>query len=89
MMRHTMEEIEKEVRKLLHQECFNYPKQIYVTPRLVSPEAFKKPDEYPILSKRKKQMVTRFVSDYLKKCGRIKRGSNGHCCWVRPEMVGV
>lgn len=84
-MSELTEEIEKEVKVLLKNACFNYPAQNYVTPRLVAPEAFKKPELYPILSKRKKQMVTRFVSDYLKKIGRVKRGANGHCCWVHPE----
>jgi len=85
--RRITDEIKKELVRLLNSECFSYPEQVYVTPRIISPGVFTNPEKYPILSQRKKQIVTRMISDYMKSLGRIKRGSNGHCCWVRKEMV--
>jgi len=80
-------EIVKEIIHLLKTECLCWPKQIYVTPRIIVHGIYESPEQYPILSKKKKCTTVRMISAYLKETGRVLRtpGSNGRCCWMLPE----
>lgn len=80
-------EIVREITHLLKNECICWPKQIYVTPRIIVHGVYASPDQYPILSKKKKCTTVRMISAYLKEQGRVLRtpGSNGRCCWMLPQ----
>ena len=76
-------EIVREILKALR-ESTGYPHQMYILSRKVARYIHEKPEEYPILSKKKKPTVVRMVSAYLQEKGRVLRNPNahGHSCWM-------
>lgn len=78
----------KEIEKLFLNTNPDYQKQVYIKPIFVIGGFSENPEKYPAMADLTVSMQKKYVSLFLKKQGRIKRGSGRNTkTWMLPETI--